>query len=133
MEDRLLKPNALYQQIGSAIASRRAAQKISQLTLATAVGLTRTSISNIEKGRQKMLVHTLIDIAEALELSPSALLPTKEQAQRLLPRSSRSNSADESVFRFSGKVVSPAEYATIAAVIEDIQANPTLRTSKKKS
>ncbi len=40
-----------------------------------AVGLTRTSVTNIEKGRQKVRLDTLYDIAEVLGESPQDLLP----------------------------------------------------------
>lgn len=39
------------------------------------VGLTRTSITNVEQGRQKFLLHTLVDIAMALQVEPAGLLP----------------------------------------------------------
>lgn len=49
---------------------------MTQGELARLVGMTRTSISNIESGRQKLQIHTLYDVARALEVSPTALLPT---------------------------------------------------------
>lgn len=42
-----------------------------------AVGMQRASISNIEKGRQRILIHTLTDIARALNTEPSKLLPAR--------------------------------------------------------
>jgi len=38
-------------------------------------GLSRTSIANIEAGRQKILLHQFLDLAAALEVPPFALLP----------------------------------------------------------
>lgn len=40
--------------------------------------LTRTSIINIEKGRQQILLHTLVDISRALQVSISDLLPNTD-------------------------------------------------------
>jgi transcriptional regulator with XRE-family HTH domain len=40
--------------------------------------MTRTSITNIESGRQKVQLHTLYAIADALDVSPEALLPAAE-------------------------------------------------------
>src|SRR5579863_1667681 len=65
-----------YKQVGQSIRSRRG-KNLSQEALASAVGLTRTSISNIESGRQKMLLHTFVDIADALKADPANLLPTR--------------------------------------------------------
>jgi transcriptional regulator with XRE-family HTH domain len=65
-----------YKQVGQSIRARRG-KNLSQEALASAVGLTRTSISNIESGRQKMLVHTLADIADALKVEASTLLPPR--------------------------------------------------------
>jgi len=50
---------------------------MTQGELARLVGMTRTSISNIEGGRQKLQIHTLYDVAQALEVPPEALLPTQ--------------------------------------------------------
>jgi transcriptional regulator with XRE-family HTH domain len=63
-----------YKQVGERIRSRRG-KNLSQEALASAIGLTRTSISNIEKGRQKMLLHTFADIADALKVDAVSLLP----------------------------------------------------------
>ena len=65
-----------YRQVGQSIRTRRA-KNLSQEALASAVGLTRTSISNIESGRQRMLLHTLVDIADALKVEASTLLPPR--------------------------------------------------------
>ena len=48
---------------------------MTQEALAQAVDLTRTSITNVERGRQKLLVHTLVSIADALGVVPGELLP----------------------------------------------------------
>lgn len=65
----------LYKQMGKLIRARRKKMEVTQEHLAERVNLTRTSITNIEKGRQKIQVHTLFDIAAALDVAPNALLP----------------------------------------------------------
>lgn len=48
---------------------------LSQEYLAKQVGLTRTSLVNMEQGRQWVNIKTLVDISEALGLSVSDLVP----------------------------------------------------------
>jgi transcriptional regulator with XRE-family HTH domain len=69
------KPDVFYKQVGENIRAKRRERGLSQDGLARAVGLKRPSISNIEKGRQNILLHTFCDIAESLGSNPNALLP----------------------------------------------------------
>jgi transcriptional regulator with XRE-family HTH domain len=69
----------IYQRIGKLIRTKRQAIRPKPLTqeeLAHRVHLKRTSITNIEKGRQKLLVHTLFEIAAALHVPPTELIPS---------------------------------------------------------
>lgn len=52
---------------------------MTQKALANRVGLSRTSITNIECGRQGLLVHQLVDIADALDVPVAKLIPSKNQ------------------------------------------------------
>jgi Zn-dependent peptidase ImmA (M78 family)/transcriptional regulator with XRE-family HTH domain len=70
--------NEIYLQIGEVIRSKRELSGLTQDELAARVGLTRTSITNIEKGRQRTQVHTLYAIAEVLRASPCDFLPPLE-------------------------------------------------------
>jgi transcriptional regulator with XRE-family HTH domain len=64
----------LYQAIGAGVAEARKQRGIRQVDLATAVGLTRASVANIESGTQRIQVHTLIATAQALKLDPADLI-----------------------------------------------------------
>jgi transcriptional regulator with XRE-family HTH domain len=68
---------SFYQEVGRRIreARRRRKPPLTQEGLANLVSLTRTSITNVEKGRQKFLLHTFMDIAAVLQVDPAALLP----------------------------------------------------------
>ena|SRR2546428_8114211 len=66
---------SIYQQLGKRLQELRRKKRLTQSRLAELVALNRTSITNIEKGRQKILVHTLCDLAEALGVHPNQLLP----------------------------------------------------------
>jgi transcriptional regulator with XRE-family HTH domain len=67
--------DSLFFQIGERIRTRRERANLTQEDLARKVGLTRTSITNIEKGQQRVQVHTLYIIADFLNTSIYNLLP----------------------------------------------------------
>ncbi|OPY71426.1 MAG: anaerobic benzoate catabolism transcriptional regulator [Syntrophorhabdus sp. PtaU1.Bin050] len=64
-----------YQQLGVNIRKHRKQQGMSQETLAQSLDLTRTSLTNIEKGRQHPSVYTLCEIGRYLKVGVSELLP----------------------------------------------------------
>lgn len=66
-----------YRQIGESIRKCRTRRKLSQDTLAKLVGLTRTSLTNIEGGRQHPPLHTFCDIADQLQVAVTDLLPRR--------------------------------------------------------
>lgn len=59
----------------------RRSEPMTQEKLGRLVGLSRTSITNIECGRQHATLHHLFAIADALNVSPAALLPTPDSLQ----------------------------------------------------
>ena len=67
----------LYKAVGSRIAQvRRAAEPaLTQERLAGLSQLSRSAIANIERGRQRLALHHLYLIAQALGVEPAALLP----------------------------------------------------------
>jgi transcriptional regulator with XRE-family HTH domain len=69
--------DAFYKQLGERIRAKRLERGLSQEGLAKAIGLKRPSMSNIEKGRQNILLHTFCDIAETLDTNANALLPER--------------------------------------------------------
>lgn len=64
-----------YKDFGRRLAQVRRAAGLSQQALGERVGLSRPSIVNIEKGRQRILLHMLVEFASALGVEPSNLLP----------------------------------------------------------
>ena len=44
------------------------------------MSLTRTSVSNIEAGRQHVTIHALLQMAAALDVAPDTLLPDLKSA-----------------------------------------------------
>lgn len=65
----------IYRHIGAIIKKRRQTLKVKQEVLAGQLSISRGSLSNIETGRQSILVHQLYRFADALQLSPHDLLP----------------------------------------------------------
>jgi transcriptional regulator with XRE-family HTH domain len=72
----------LYQMLGKRIRDERKKADFTQLKLAERVNLTRTSITNIEKGQQKIQVYTLYAIAKALNIPVRNLLPEIELGEK---------------------------------------------------
>jgi transcriptional regulator with XRE-family HTH domain len=70
-----------YEEFGRNLrhARQREGAELSQEKLAKRVGMSRTSITNIEKGRQQIPLHMLYSLADALGLDPVALLPDKRK------------------------------------------------------
>lgn len=69
---------SLYAELGSRIANRRKELGISQKELAERINVTPPSLSYVEAGRQRLMVGTLVEIANILGLPPGALIPGSE-------------------------------------------------------
>jgi len=67
----------LYKEIGERIKEKRENRKpkFSQQKLSKRIGISRTSMVNIEKGRHHIQIHTLYHIASALGTDIEFLLP----------------------------------------------------------
>jgi transcriptional regulator with XRE-family HTH domain len=64
-----------YVQIGLLIRRARVKAGLTQQELADAIAISRTSLTNIETGHQRLLVHVLVEIADSLGVKPIQLLP----------------------------------------------------------
>lgn len=63
-----------YRAIGKRVQERRIAKKLSQAELATLISVTSPHISNIERGKTKVSLPTLIDIARVLNTTLDKLV-----------------------------------------------------------
>lgn len=68
----------IEKELGSKIRLARSSRKRSQEELANHLGLKRTSVTNIELGKQKVSVGMLFQISEFLNCKPCDLLPNYE-------------------------------------------------------
>mgnify|MGYP001580414373 FL=1 len=64
----------LYRLVGLKISFIRETVGFTQEELAKKIGLTRTSLTNIEAGKQRILMHTLEEIAKGLGTTPKHIL-----------------------------------------------------------
>ena len=64
-----------YSKIGQKIKQIRKEKELSQEQLSNKIGLSRTSITNIELGKQAILGYTLFKITKALDVDIIELLP----------------------------------------------------------
>jgi transcriptional regulator with XRE-family HTH domain len=74
----VLSDDDLHKAIGRRVRAGRERAGLTQEALGVLVGLGRTSITNIEKGRQGLTVSTLVSLASALGKTPADLLPAPE-------------------------------------------------------
>ncbi|WP_018912723.1 helix-turn-helix domain-containing protein [Thiomonas sp. FB-6] len=85
----MLDEKRLYQALGKRIRALReqpvdaARGRMTQAELAKLVEMERTSITNIEKGNQKVPLHVLFRIGEVLGAEPMELLPSLSEVQSL--------------------------------------------------
>lgn len=68
------KIEAVYGAVGQRIRYIREVLGITQETLGKKVGLTRVSINNIENGNQRITLHTIENVANALNTTPRHML-----------------------------------------------------------
>lgn len=67
----------LYREFGRLVRARREALELTQDEVAERIGMGRTSITNIEKGRQHVSLHLLYEISRVLGIAPAELLPDR--------------------------------------------------------
>jgi transcriptional regulator with XRE-family HTH domain len=85
--------DTFYEEFGARVRRARQQAGVSQEQLGHLVGLNRSSISNVEIGRQRVPLHMLMEFANALEVPAGSLLPTapsESDPLRGVPAESRS-------------------------------------------
>jgi transcriptional regulator with XRE-family HTH domain len=83
LEDaKVIDRSTLYSEFGARLAAARKRLRWSQADLASKLSLSRTSVTNLECGRQPVQIHTLYQIADLLQISPSELLPPAKSSSK---------------------------------------------------
>jgi transcriptional regulator with XRE-family HTH domain len=108
---------ALYKAFGRALRGAREDAELTQSDVAQRVGLSRTSITNIERGNQHIALHQLFLLASAVGVEPAALLPDGDVAlEELVPALALQNLvADDEEKTFAVRVLQKNEHVTEAA------------------
>jgi DNA-binding XRE family transcriptional regulator len=65
----------LYQKLGQQIRRKREVVNLTQMQLAERVDVLRTSITNIEAGRQKAPLHLIYELCAVLQVDIKDILP----------------------------------------------------------
>ncbi len=76
---KLVQCEPVYVSFGEIVRARRLERGWTQTDLADRVGLSRTSVTNIEIGRQRVLLSDLFDFARAFDVSPKSLFKELKQ------------------------------------------------------
>ena len=79
----------VYRRFGRLLARRRKKAGLSQEALAKLVGLSRTSIANVERGRQPVQLHSLYTMSSALAIEITDLLPAMPDRIAAFPMDSK--------------------------------------------
>jgi transcriptional regulator with XRE-family HTH domain len=75
-----------YVALGARVRAQREKLRLTQADLADAVGISRTSLTNIESGRQRILVDQLAGLSRKLLISPAELIPIENDGGKKLSR-----------------------------------------------
>lgn len=76
------KIEKLYIALGDRIRAQRETNKLSQTEFSKHIGISRSSLVNIEKGRQRTPLHMIYSIAEILDIDVISLLPRSVELER---------------------------------------------------
>jgi transcriptional regulator with XRE-family HTH domain len=85
VEIEMITPNEFYSKLGDSIRQRREELGLTQEELGESLGLSRTSVTNIERGRQRLLIDQFQLVCKALDQPADTLLAKAESVlQRLV-------------------------------------------------
>lgn len=124
----MIDEKRLYQVLGERLREARETHSgsrgwLTQADLAKQVGLKRTSITNIEKGVQKVPLHVLLCLCEVLRIQVKDLLPSIDEVRLEANAMSR-----EDVAGSEGVVTRPMANQVINMILKNIPS-PSHATS----
>lgn len=109
----------LYRRLGQKVAKRRRELRLTQSDIAEKLGLSRASLANLENGRQRIMVHQLFALVNALKLkSILDLVPEIWGPLEPLPE-----------IKVSGSPLSPQQQSAVESVLASALAEGRPRRS----
>ena len=107
----------LYRRLGRVVAARRRALRLTQSAVAEKLGLSRASLANLENGRQRIMVHQLFALVNALKLgSVLDLVPETWAPPEPLPG-----------IKVSGPSLSPQQQSSVETLLASAFAEDRLK------
>ena len=107
----------LYRRLGRAVADRRRALGLTQSSVAGKLGLSRASLANLENGRQRIMVHQLFALTNALNLSSILdLVPESWSPPEPLPD-----------IQVSGSTLSPQQRSAVETLLASAMVEDSLK------
>ena len=107
----------LYRRLGRAVATRRRELRLTQSAVAEKLGLSRASLANLENGRQRIMVHQLFALVNALKLgSVLDLVPDTWAPPEPLPG-----------IKVSGPSLSPQQQSSVETLLASAFAEDRLK------
>lgn len=90
--------------IGTILKDRRMDMGLSQSALATLVGMSRSTITSIEDGRQNLMIHQIIAIAQVLRMTPSEIITNVDGFHVPIPSDKVSSEGGALMFKLTDSV-----------------------------
>ena len=107
----------LYRRLGRTVAGRRRELGLTQSTVAEKLGLSRASLANLESGRQRIMVHQLFALVNALRLkSVLDLVPEAWTPPEPMPD-----------IKVSGSTLSPQQQSAVETLLASAFAEDRLK------
>jgi len=72
-----LSMDNFYTEFGYQLKMARRSAGLTQGELASRIGISRASLTNMERGAQRVALHQVVELAAALGLEPARLIPQK--------------------------------------------------------
>lgn len=102
----------IYRVVGQAVTALRRKSGVTQQQLADAIGISRASVANIERGEQRVFLDQVVSIASFFDLSGVDALLSSAQLDQAAPR--RVN--------LSGDRLNRAQRRQVSQVLEELIA-----------
>jgi transcriptional regulator with XRE-family HTH domain len=111
----------IYRRLGRLVAKRRAELDLTQGDVAEKIGLSRASLANLENGRQRIMLHQLFALVNALELvSILDLVPATWEPTEPLPE-----------IKVAGASLTPKQQSGVERLVASAVAEELVRKRPK--